>query len=72
MHGRTIWAIQFIRHTIVQTWEKSTTFLPILYYMIGGRGKQKVPRLPKGGLPKISQFCQVMSPPTLQVHNSQI
>jgi len=69
MHGRTFWAIQFIRHTIVQTWEESTTFLPILYYMIGGRGMTKSPKTSKG---KISQFCQVMSPPTLQVHNSHI
>jgi hypothetical protein len=59
MHGRTIWAIQLIRHTIVQTWEESTTFLPILYYMIGGRGMVKCPKISKGGgLPKISQFCE--------------
>jgi hypothetical protein len=27
MHGKTIWAIQLIRHTIVQAWEESMTSL---------------------------------------------
>lgn len=58
MHGRTIWAIQLIRHTAVQTWEESTNFLPMLYYMIGGRGMAKCPKTSKG---RTSQNFPILS-----------
>lgn len=42
------WANQIHNlHTIVRTWKETTTFFPIVYYVINGGDYIKVAKIPK-------------------------